>query len=388
MGSFNKIGFVSSLPILSGDETVLVFMIPNKYNEGKNSGVCYSTDWFEPAFLPVYGVYDDYGRIENVQDTKAVKFIENFFGIDIMTMIEEVDDNAVGRGGKKCTAIRNKEIYEKLTFGLELARVYEKMASYKRLAYHGDGNTQFWLEKMGFTQIENNTISERYKYTWVHPDIPGFQYHSDRSHGHLFNLSTGKEHSGYTFHPSYLENEMSKISKTYKSNLTEDDKQLCSVDLSVTHTKLAIFQYEKTLTGDAREDFRKSLVGIKRYNGYSNLTEYLKKCHIDGTCYDFDASRQPKELLSTVTEKEIADFIRFFLTISHLNAKFQPSNYGTQDQDFKIHYEMLKCYRDCVKDKMLEYSNSNYYDNDDDVTYILNDIKSEDRDDKILEILI
>lgn len=31
MGSFNKIGFLSSLPISSGDETTLIFLKPNKY---------------------------------------------------------------------------------------------------------------------------------------------------------------------------------------------------------------------------------------------------------------------------------------------------------------------------------------------------------------------
>jgi hypothetical protein len=67
MGSFNKIGFISSLPIMYGDETTLVFMLPNKYNDNKHSGVCYSTDWYEPAFLPLFGRYDDYGRIEDVE---------------------------------------------------------------------------------------------------------------------------------------------------------------------------------------------------------------------------------------------------------------------------------------------------------------------------------
>jgi hypothetical protein len=80
MGSFNKIGFISSLPIMYGDETTLVFMMPNKYVTDKHSGVCNLTDFYEPAFLPIFGKYNDYGTIEDVQMTKSVEFIEKFFG--------------------------------------------------------------------------------------------------------------------------------------------------------------------------------------------------------------------------------------------------------------------------------------------------------------------
>jgi hypothetical protein len=382
MGSFNKIGFISSLPIMYGDETTLVFMLPNKYNDNKHSGVCYSTDWYEPAFLPLFGRYDDYGRIEDVEVTKGLEFIENFFGVDIGIMINEVDDNSVGRGDKKCSATKSKEIYERLTFGLELTKVYKKMASVKIIAYNQDRNTEFWLNKFGFHQIENNTVSYRYKYTWVHPELPAdLQFHSDRNGGHLFNLSTGKE-QGYAFSPSYLEEELVKI-PTYKSKLTEEDKQLCSIDLSILHTKLAIEEYEKSKTGDPKEDFRMSIMGTPTYKGYPNITNYLNRCHIDGMSYVHDSRNQPKELLNTVSEKEVADFIRFFSTVSTLNGKFQPSNYGNQDQDLKLHLEMVKCYRSCIIDSMSKYDHyDGQYDN------YISEFKADNRDDKIMDILI
>ena len=39
MGSFNKQGSISSLPICSGDETTLIFLKPNKYCDSKQGGV-------------------------------------------------------------------------------------------------------------------------------------------------------------------------------------------------------------------------------------------------------------------------------------------------------------------------------------------------------------
>jgi hypothetical protein len=356
-------------------------MVPNKYATDKHSGVCYSTDWYEPAFLPIFGEYDDYGRIENVKKTKAVKFIEDFFGTDIETIIQEVDNSSVGRS-KSCSATKNQEFFESLTFGLELTNVFNKMSSMKRKAYETDYNTSFWLEKLGFSQIENNT-TERYKYTWKHPDVEGFHYHSDKAHGHLFDLSTNKQHPGYIFHPKDLDEELSKLSTTYISRITDSDKELCSIDLSVIHTKLAIEEFEKSKTGDPREDLKLQFMGVRNYRGYENLTSYLKRCHMDGTCYDFDARKQPKELLDAVDEHEIADFIRFFMAVSNLNAKFQPSNYGNQDQDLKLHIEMLRCYKECIRTKMMKYDN---YDGQYDE--LVAEMVSDDREDKIVQILV
>jgi hypothetical protein len=265
------------------------------------------------------------------------------------------------------------------------------MASMKRKAYDTDYNTLFWLEKLGFFQIENNN-TERYKYTWKHPDVDGFHFHTDKSHGHLFDISANKQHPGYIFHPKDLDEELIKLSPKYISKITDLDKELCSIDLSIKHTKLAIEEFEKSKTGDAREDLKLQFIGVGRYRGYENLTSYLKRCHINGTrtkyliqsfCYDFDARRQPKELLDFVDEFEIADFIRFFMIVSNLNAKFQPSNYGNQDQDLRLHLEMLRSYKDCIIGKMMKYDNyDGQYDD------IIAEMKSDDRDDKIVQILV
>ena len=129
MGCFNKIGFVSSLPILYGDECVLIFMEETHgYKSDKIGGVTYPYDLFKPIFLPIFGNYDDYGRIEYVKDTESVKFIEDFFGMTIDDIINDVDDNAVGRGSKK-TAPKNDETFQKMTYGLEHKSYYDKMVA-------------------------------------------------------------------------------------------------------------------------------------------------------------------------------------------------------------------------------------------------------------------
>lgn len=128
MGSFNKVGFLSSLPIEAGDDSVLIFMSGRGSSRKEMGGIVEPSDLFVPTFLPIFGSYDDYGRIESVEDTSIVKFIEDFFGENIDSIIEKVDDNAVGRGDK-VTSSKKNEIFQKLTFGLEHKSVYEKLAS-------------------------------------------------------------------------------------------------------------------------------------------------------------------------------------------------------------------------------------------------------------------
>jgi len=130
MGSFNKVGFLSSLPIEAGNETVLIFM--SSQNSKEIGGVVYPQDLFQPTFLPIFGDYDDYGRIESVKKSSIVSYIEKFFGEDIDSIIEKVDDNSVGRGGSKET-IKNVNVFKRLTFGLEHKSVYDKLAAECRI---------------------------------------------------------------------------------------------------------------------------------------------------------------------------------------------------------------------------------------------------------------
>lgn len=141
MGCFGKIAMISSLPIECGDETVLIFMSTNPYYGKKDmSGVVYAHDIFTPTFLPIFGRYDDYGRIEDVVDSPSVKFIEEFFGEDINSIIEKVDNRAVGRhGSDEISFPKNNDLFPKLTFGLELKSVYDKLASECSFSYKSYG---------------------------------------------------------------------------------------------------------------------------------------------------------------------------------------------------------------------------------------------------------
>jgi hypothetical protein len=63
MGCWNKTCALSNLPIYAGDEVYVFVLYNNPYAESNSS--CYSTDLYNPIFLPFESEYDAYGGGEN-----------------------------------------------------------------------------------------------------------------------------------------------------------------------------------------------------------------------------------------------------------------------------------------------------------------------------------
>ncbi len=385
MGCFNKIGFISGLPIHAGDPTVLVFMKKSPYSDEALSGVTYSTDWFTPAFLPIFGDYDDYGKIENIVKNSATEFIEKFFGAEIDNIIEIIDDSAVGRGSDD--EVDSK--YENFTFGLEHRKVYDFMCNKKVNSYSESYNTPFWLEKMGFVKEERESGDKRYTEVWTHRQLPsGYEVNSDGTWSHL--MKNGKQDNTYSvYHPQQLEFAISKITKgSYKSQLTNEDKELCQLDLAVELAKKMTEEFKKELE-ESKDDndklFKMKLRsfggGREKYKGQDTIGTWLSRSLLDGksTC---DYNRELGDVIDQLNSKLLADFARFNCTVSRLNAKYCPSNYGSQDQDHKLHYNILKVYRDVITEKLLEYE-----DDKDVINSIKADIKSDDREDGLVKLM-
>jgi hypothetical protein len=133
MGSFNQIGFISKLPIEPGEDTVLIFMRVRDDKkdafEKIKGGTVYSTDVAEPYFLPIFGKYEDYGYIDDIETTTITEYITNFFDLPILEVIKRINYNA-GRSNPDETLIpeKNHKIFRQLTYGLEHRHVYEEMS--------------------------------------------------------------------------------------------------------------------------------------------------------------------------------------------------------------------------------------------------------------------
>jgi hypothetical protein len=87
MGDFNVSCGISGLTIDEGDEVGFALLVPSlfepyhtdKLKEPRTLSI-YSNDYYSSYISPVYGVYDNYGRITQVENTVSAQILEEIFG--------------------------------------------------------------------------------------------------------------------------------------------------------------------------------------------------------------------------------------------------------------------------------------------------------------------
>lgn len=75
MGCWNETCGITQMPIYSGDPVVLVLLTKVDRHTENHGGFCYSNDVWTPKYLPVFGEYDDYGSLENIEENWNTQFI-------------------------------------------------------------------------------------------------------------------------------------------------------------------------------------------------------------------------------------------------------------------------------------------------------------------------
>lgn len=122
MGCFNINGGISKLPISYGDDC---FLLIGLYNKSIQDSFLDSYGFlFTPIALPIYGKYDDYGKIENIVKDKNVEVIEAFFDDNIENIISLIDDKISGR---EFYVNKNKDLYTKYNIKLNLNKSYYEL---------------------------------------------------------------------------------------------------------------------------------------------------------------------------------------------------------------------------------------------------------------------
>lgn len=95
MGSFNVGCGISNLSINEGEKAGFVLLAPSVTHRSNRDVArrlqIYSTDFFEPFLPPVFGIYDDYGRLASVKSSVTTDVIESIFQKPAQSFI-----NAVG----------------------------------------------------------------------------------------------------------------------------------------------------------------------------------------------------------------------------------------------------------------------------------------------------
>lgn len=91
MGSFNVACSVSNISIGAGDPVAYIPLEVARYpyhiGDG-NDMLIYTHCFYAPVTLPIFGEYDDYGGVENIEINRNTEIVEEHFGIHIGKVID------------------------------------------------------------------------------------------------------------------------------------------------------------------------------------------------------------------------------------------------------------------------------------------------------------
>lgn len=143
MGSWNGTCGLSNLPIRSNDKVKMVFLEKSLWldDSSKGAGFCYPDRLYSPLSLPLSGVYNDYGSIEDIQDIdnimyNYVKELAKSKGLeDSFESFEELVQNICYGNVENFTLVLfHKDLYDTL---VETIRKSE-YNSYEGTGFYGD----------------------------------------------------------------------------------------------------------------------------------------------------------------------------------------------------------------------------------------------------------
>lgn len=146
MGSFNVACSISNMSINAGDKVAFIPLLPNKYakhsGNGKeclpwpDSSLVYPHCYLNPFCLPIFGKYNDYGSVEEIEHDTNTKTVEKYLGITIEQLV------------KVCTCGRSVTDYMSESFQLLTPEPIKKAVE----DYSYNFNSAY-LELLGFKRV-------------------------------------------------------------------------------------------------------------------------------------------------------------------------------------------------------------------------------------------
>src|SRR4051812_34258342 len=92
MGCFNATCMVSNLPIAYGDQIVMLVLSRNKWAGHPKLDLLHVTEEWGIVGFPFFGKYDDYGGIEEVEETDSVKHTIDYLIANFDCAVDDHDD--------------------------------------------------------------------------------------------------------------------------------------------------------------------------------------------------------------------------------------------------------------------------------------------------------
>lgn len=360
MGCFNHKCNFSQLPVAAGDRIVVIVGIrpigPAKdIIEVDNFAPGNS---FTPISVPIRGKYNDYGSIENVDRTPGVEVLENFFGLNVETIVDCAERVSCGckdqvkENYKKIRNILDKDsfysfYYKKneleFTYIMEHEDIFDDMINRSNLAYK---NRYFWriphefLNDIGYT--ENNLGKNNNNYDiieWTHPTLPKLKeecyiyrtedvgnydkvYHTIEEFAKYIGAEIPEKYNRSYYETCFLE-DIKKIS----------DKSLSRIDIRLMFSENRHYSF-----------LRYGEYGLFHQGEHTGIHSYLL-CSFGNN----DEHMQENFM------KEVIEIALLYDALIQMEMTWGNTSYYRQDISYEPHIEFLKKCLEVAESKRKEY---------------------------------
>lgn len=361
MGSFNATCSISGLPIRCGDDVAFFILLKNKYfNIAEPTDlICDNNSpfaLFNIFSLPIYGKYDDYGRIDNIIKDETTNKLELFFNLTIEEILAGVHDD---RDRKKTS-----ENYDILTslYGTFIRKdIYDELSCVENNNIGDSYITIDLLKELGFKIINEDSKEERYKYILTHESSNELYIKSDGNWSHI--IKDDKEISSIYKIKDFIRGwfKLTNFKLEYDINRSKFDYNIDLIynQIKELKDKFTIENEDIDYSKDYIFNYKLKDIYYSKFNfpdvGIS--TKELKVSYGVGMLsylYDLDLNSIRTELVKCC---------HFINSMYELNKIFFPSIYGGQEYQYTI----LKKLNDKVSNILKEYKEND--DNNDDYSY-------------------
>lgn len=214
MGSFNVGCGISNLSVNEGDKIGFVILKKSSplERDSVNTGHHNNLDYFMPVLPPVFGVYGDYGRMDNIERSVTVEIIEDKFGMPVNVFM---DCLSCTRNIYDDYGVINKQFFKGnrswTGWGIEPATSFATLGFTKQEDVDG-------LEVFGLDGFE---IRQRFEFLDNNPDLKMY-------HWAIVNSATGEvlleDLPGQ--HPDYLMDAFAKLTGVHPGFEAEDIERI------------------------------------------------------------------------------------------------------------------------------------------------------------------
>jgi hypothetical protein len=350
-------------------------------NDHSKPHATYSTDIYQPVFLPIFGIYNDYGAIDEIEMDDNVKFIEDYFGKGIEEIVEDVDNMTCRRYEyKKCSSPKNNDLFKKLVFALEHRFVYDEMSKpFKSFLSEGRSSLYFLEDIMRLKMDPNPGPSDRYSKVFKIPGNEEYYIATDSSSSCIFDYKNHKEVDKfegeyfYTYSPDGLINGVKRLTGI---DLLELNNRIKNVDIfdikyDITKIKIAIIESKKKRSEElgkvmsdcggyefASSELKKELMDSMRDDSWIDMGHYKGAQFInlengrEGNTKVMYLLKESGVIMNEEFKPHILNFLRFNDMVNNNSWIYRLSSYSDQSTDFKSLLRINKKYVEFIEHKI------------------------------------